>query len=72
MQALDAARDVDAPDWLINAGAIRDVVFDALHDRLLTTQPRDVDLGFLDRRPASALRLCPTTSCSSSPRTGLD
>ena len=48
MQALQAARDVDAPDWLINAGAIRDVVFDALHDRPLTTPPRDVDLGFFD------------------------
>ena len=48
MAALEAARDVDAPDWLINAGAIRDVVFDALHDRPLTTPPRDVDLGFFD------------------------
>ena len=47
-RALEAARDVDAPDWLINAGAIRDVVFDALHDRPLTTPPRDVDLGFFD------------------------
>jgi len=48
MRALEAARDVDPPDWLINAGAIRDVVFDALHDRPLTTPPRDVDLGFFD------------------------
>jgi uncharacterized protein len=48
MQALRAARDVDAPDWLINAGAIRDVVFDVLHDHPLTTPPRDVDLGFFD------------------------
>jgi hypothetical protein len=48
MAALRAARDVDAPDWLINAGAIRDVVWDALHDRPLTAAPRDVDLGFFD------------------------
>jgi uncharacterized protein len=47
MQALDAARDVDAPDWLINAGAIRDAVWDDLHDRP-PAMPRDVDLGFFD------------------------
>ena len=43
MQALRAAREVEPPEWLINAGAIRDVVFDALHDHPLTTPPRDVD-----------------------------
>ena len=48
MEALRAARAVDAPDWLINAGAIRDVVWDDLHGRPLTTPPRDVDLGFFD------------------------
>jgi uncharacterized protein len=48
MEALRAAREVDAPDWLINAGAIRDVVWDDLHGRPLTTPPRDVDLGFFD------------------------
>jgi hypothetical protein len=47
MEALRAAREVDAPDWLISAGAIRDVVWDALHDRPPGT-PRDVDLGFFD------------------------
>jgi hypothetical protein len=48
MEALRAARDVDAPDWLISAGAIRDAVWDDLHGRPLTTPPRDVDLGFFD------------------------
>jgi uncharacterized protein len=47
MQALRAARDVGAPDWLICAGAIRDAVWDALHDRPPIT-PRDIDLGFFD------------------------
>ena len=47
MQALRAARDVDAPDWLINAGAIRDAVWDDLHDRA-PEMPRDIDLGFFD------------------------
>ncbi len=48
MAALRAAREVGAPDWLINAGAIRDVVWDDLHGRPLTTPPRDVDLGYFD------------------------
>ena len=48
MQGLRAARDVDAPDWLIAAGAIRDAVWDDLHGRPLTTPPRDLDLGFFD------------------------
>jgi uncharacterized protein len=48
MEALRVAREVDAPDWLINAGAIRDAVWDAVHDRPPTGAPRDVDLGFFD------------------------
>jgi hypothetical protein len=56
MQALRAARDVGAPDWLVCAGAIRDAVWDALHDRPPTALPRDVDLGFFDSRDLSAER----------------
>jgi uncharacterized protein len=48
MEALHVAREVDAPDWLVCAGAIRDVVWDALHGRPLDAQPRDVDVGFFD------------------------
>jgi hypothetical protein len=48
MVALHAARDVDAPDWLLGAGAIRDVVWDALHHRALDAPPRDVDVAFFD------------------------
>jgi len=47
MEALRAAREVDAPDWLINAGAIRDAVWDAYHGRPPAV-PRDVDVGFFD------------------------
>ncbi len=42
------ARDVNPPDWLISAGAVRDAVWDAAHDRPLTAAPRDVDVGFFD------------------------
>jgi uncharacterized protein len=48
MRALRAARDVGAPDWLIAAGAIRDAVWDALHDRP-AAPPRDVDVCYFDR-----------------------
>jgi hypothetical protein len=47
MAALIAAREVDAPDWLISAGAIRDAVWDVLHDRE-PAMPRDIDVGFFD------------------------
>jgi hypothetical protein len=46
MEALRVARDVDAPDWLLSAGAIRDAVWDEVHGRPLTAMPRDIDLGF--------------------------
>jgi hypothetical protein len=52
MAALRAARRVDAPDWFVSAGAIRDAVWDDLHGRPPTAVPRDVDLSFFD---ASAL-----------------
>jgi hypothetical protein len=45
MEALRAARDVDPPDWLIAAGAIRDAVWDLLHDRE-PAPPKDVDLAY--------------------------
>jgi hypothetical protein len=48
MRALRAARDVDAPDWLIGAGAIRGVVWDRLHGIEQPAPSKDVDLGFFD------------------------
>jgi uncharacterized protein len=48
MRALRAARTVGAPDWFIAAGAIRDTVWDDLHNRDLTDIPRDIDLAFFD------------------------
>jgi uncharacterized protein len=47
MEALRVARDVNPPDWLVCAGAIRDAVWDAAHDRP-PAAPRDVDVGFFD------------------------
>jgi uncharacterized protein len=56
MAALLAAREVAAPQWLVGAGAIRDAVWDALHGRLPTAVPRDVDLLFFDPTDLTAAR----------------
>jgi uncharacterized protein len=52
MRALRAAREVDAPDWLITAGAIRTAVWDQLHGVAPAARPpeslADVDLAFFD------------------------
>jgi hypothetical protein len=56
MRALRAARKVGASDWLIAAGAIRDVVWDDLHGFDLTATPRDADLAFFDPSDLSEAR----------------
>ena len=48
MRILQAARTVDAPDWLVSAGAIRNLVWDHLHGFSKPTALKDVDLGFFD------------------------
>jgi uncharacterized protein len=48
MDALEAAREVDAPDWLIGAGAVRTAVWDRLHGFEEPTELADVDVGFFD------------------------
>jgi hypothetical protein len=48
MDALEVARDVDPPDWLIGAGAVRGAVWDRLHGFGEPTVPADVDVAFFD------------------------
>lgn len=48
MRALVTARDIDPPDWLISAGAIRTAVWDHLHGYRNRTPLADIDLGFYD------------------------
>ena len=43
MDALAAAREVDAPNWLIGAGAVRTAVWDRLHGFDEPTELADVD-----------------------------
>jgi uncharacterized protein len=47
MDALRVARDVDAPDWLVCAGALRTAVWDRLHG-FAERAPADVDVAFFD------------------------
>jgi hypothetical protein len=48
MEALGAARDVDPPDWLLCAGALRNAVWDRLHGFDVPSPLADVDVGFFD------------------------
>jgi hypothetical protein len=55
MEALRAARAVDAPDWLIAAGAVRDAVWDLMHGRE-PAPPHDVDVAYFDASDLSGER----------------
>jgi hypothetical protein len=55
MEALRSARDVDPPDWMVSAGAIRDAVWDALHGHSPVV-PRDIDVGYFDPEDLSPAR----------------
>jgi hypothetical protein len=56
MRALRAARAVDAPDWLICAGAVRTAVWDGLHGFAEPSPLADVDLAFFDPDDLSPAR----------------
>ncbi len=56
MAALTAAREVDAPGWLIGAGAVRAAVWDRLHRFEAPSPVPDIDLGFFDRHDLSPAR----------------
>jgi hypothetical protein len=56
MRALRAARVVDAPDWLLCAGALRNAVWDHLHGYASPSELADVDVGFFDASDLSSAR----------------
>jgi hypothetical protein len=56
MDALEAARRVDAPDWMIGAGAVRTAVWDRLHGYQAPTPVADIDLIFFDAGDLSEQR----------------
>lgn len=48
MEALVAARELALPDWCIGAGAVRNLVWDCLHDKSSPSALPDVDLAYFD------------------------
>lgn len=48
MPALQAVRELGLSSWCIGAGAIRNLVWDALHGHLMPTPPSDVDVAYFD------------------------
>ena len=46
--ALRAVRDLGLPSWCIGAGAVRNLVWDALHGHSAPTQLADVDVAYFD------------------------
>jgi hypothetical protein len=49
MDALRLVRSLRLQSWCIGAGAVRALVWDALHDRPSTLTGQDVDVAFFDR-----------------------
>ena len=49
------------PSWLVSAGAIRDLVWDALHDRP-PAAPRDIDVAFFDPQDLAPAREATVTA----------
>ena len=54
--ALRAARDLGLADWCIGAGAVRNLVWDALHRYATPSALPDVDLAFFDAGDLSPAR----------------
>lgn len=48
MSALRAARQLQLSSWCIGAGAVRNLVWDALHELPTPTQLPDIDLAYFD------------------------
>jgi uncharacterized protein len=70
MEALHAARSLALPDWCIGAGAVRNLVWDALHGHREPSTLADVDLAFFDPHDLSIERdhALAATAKSSAPR----
>jgi hypothetical protein len=48
IRALITAREVDAPEWMIGAGAVRTSVWDRLHGYQSRSELDDIDLAFFE------------------------
>lgn len=48
MAALGTVRDLKLPSWCVGAGAVRNLVWDALHEYSTPSRLPDVDVGYFD------------------------
>ncbi|USX27006.1 nucleotidyltransferase family protein [Oxalobacteraceae bacterium OTU3CINTB1] len=48
MTALKAVRDLELSSWCIGAGAVRNLVWDALHDYATPSRLADIDVAYFD------------------------
>ncbi len=56
MQALGTVRSLGLPEWCIGAGALRTIVWDAVHGYPITSTLRDIDVAYFDIRDISQAR----------------
>jgi uncharacterized protein len=56
MQALGTVRSLGLPEWCIGAGALRTIVWDAVHGYPITSTLRDIDVASFDIRDISQAR----------------
>ena len=56
MRALAAVRELALPDGCIGAGAVRNLVWDAVHEKASPSAVSDVDVAYFDPADASAQR----------------
>lgn len=56
MEALAAVRQLGLGDWCIGAGAVRNLVWDALHERQVASMLADVDVVYFDASDCSPAR----------------
>lgn len=54
--ALRAVRTLQLPSWCIGAGAVRNLVWDALHGYAVPSRLADIDVAYFDANPVSAQR----------------
>jgi len=54
MSALSATRELDLPSWCIGAGAVRNLVWDKLHDFHKPSLLSDIDVAYFDASIVSA------------------
>ncbi|MGI4855911.1 MAG: nucleotidyltransferase family protein [Janthinobacterium lividum] len=56
LSALAAVRDLNLPSWCIGAGAVRNLVWDALHEYQTPSVLSDVDVAYFDPCDLSVMR----------------